>query len=418
MKYKYITIFLIVLVLFSLGGCHTTAEHYNPSIVNGNLNLSHWNFEKDGIIPLNGQWEFYWKKLIEKGKDKFPYATYGKVPGTWEHYHKESKLPSKGFASYRIVLSNCTSKEPLAIYLTSAATAYKLYVDGQFIGASGNFDSSGGNIIPEAKPQSIEIGSGKIHEIVIQVANDVYARGGLWFQPYLGQADDIQKFSQTFAYKDLFLLGGLFIIGLYYIIIFQFNRNKKEYFYFAILCFAVSSRITVYGSYLMIRLFPNMPYRVEVITIYATLYWVPPIFLKMVKEIFYPNIYHIGVKAVLWYAVLVSVFTLLAPIKLFTGFASVFEVIAFFILLYSLYFVLKAFKDGMIGSKIILTGTVLVFAALIYDVLYHKNYVFHSFGPVSPLAYFIFALLISVLLAKRYFETFSRIKALNTSGTD
>lgn len=34
-----------------------------PRAVKGVLDLSQWNWEKDGMVDLNGEWEWYWKQL-------------------------------------------------------------------------------------------------------------------------------------------------------------------------------------------------------------------------------------------------------------------------------------------------------------------------------------------------------------------
>jgi two-component system sensor histidine kinase ChiS len=36
-----------------------------PKAEKGILDLSNWDFEKDGIVALNGNWEFYWEKYLE-----------------------------------------------------------------------------------------------------------------------------------------------------------------------------------------------------------------------------------------------------------------------------------------------------------------------------------------------------------------
>ena len=36
-----------------------------PVAVDGILDLSYWDFEKDGIVDLNGEWRFVWGDFIE-----------------------------------------------------------------------------------------------------------------------------------------------------------------------------------------------------------------------------------------------------------------------------------------------------------------------------------------------------------------
>lgn len=406
LKKNGIKIILLVLFLIIMVQVINQDNKY-PQIVGGQVDLKNWNFNEDGIVPLSGEWEFHWMKLIHHDEDIEP-TTLMQVPSTWEKY-----FPSFGYATYKVSVTNTNSKEPLAIYLTNAATAYKLYVNGEFVGSNGYFSNNKNDFKPQYCPKVLEIGNSKNNEIILQVANYIYDRGGLWFTPYLGNLKDIEKYSRGIGYKDLFLLGGLFMIALYHLIIYTFNRNLKEYLFFAIVCFVVSLRIMVYGSYFIFTLIPNIPYKVVVLIIYMSLIWVPTVFLRMVREVFCEEKMSASMRFIIGYSLLASLFILFIPIKIFTGFATFFSIIAFIIEVYTIWIVLKAIKNKQKGAKILLLGTIILLFGLIYDVLFHKNYIFTKFGMIAPLTYFLFALIISVLLAKRYSDTFKEIENLN-----
>ena len=55
---------LILLVLSS-----ACAPEYSgktpPPIVDGTIDLTDWDFEKDGPLKLDGDWLFAWEKLVE-----------------------------------------------------------------------------------------------------------------------------------------------------------------------------------------------------------------------------------------------------------------------------------------------------------------------------------------------------------------
>lgn len=36
-----------------------------PKVINGVINLTNWDFDKNGNVELNGEWEFYWNQLLE-----------------------------------------------------------------------------------------------------------------------------------------------------------------------------------------------------------------------------------------------------------------------------------------------------------------------------------------------------------------
>jgi hypothetical protein len=121
-----------------------------PKAVKGVLDLRDWDFEKDGNINLDGEWEFYWKEFpmgdaLELPEEKKDFIT---VPSVWNgHIVKritvtgeaiEEKLGGEGYATYRLkILLGKGGK--LAFRTPHQGTAYTLYADNKVIGKSGSF---------------------------------------------------------------------------------------------------------------------------------------------------------------------------------------------------------------------------------------------------------------------------------------
>ncbi len=106
------TIFLIL--LFSWGilvsFCHDTfAKTPFPKVVDGMLDLSEWDFDHDGLVKLDGEWEFYWKQLLTP-EDFTHNANLHKtgviyVPDSWNGYTTEGQeLDGNGYATFRVTL--------------------------------------------------------------------------------------------------------------------------------------------------------------------------------------------------------------------------------------------------------------------------------------------------------------------------
>ena len=56
-----IRLLILGLIFLFLGFCKSEKPQKNiPKAVKGILDLSQWDFEKDGVINLDGEWEFYW----------------------------------------------------------------------------------------------------------------------------------------------------------------------------------------------------------------------------------------------------------------------------------------------------------------------------------------------------------------------
>lgn len=67
-------IFVLIFILISIG-IFISNKGDRVRSVNGSLDLKGWNFKKDGIVPLNGEWNFNWED------DKKNYNI--KVPSPW-----------------------------------------------------------------------------------------------------------------------------------------------------------------------------------------------------------------------------------------------------------------------------------------------------------------------------------------------
>ncbi len=64
-----ITLSIIILasllyVIFSLNKLTLPNTTSNINSQKGVLELSNWDFDKDGFTSLDGEWEFYWKQLL------------------------------------------------------------------------------------------------------------------------------------------------------------------------------------------------------------------------------------------------------------------------------------------------------------------------------------------------------------------
>ena len=62
----FISTIIIFLLIFSLTPCvHAEEQVSPPKAVGGVLDLTHWDFDKQGPVGLDGEWEFYWERLYE-----------------------------------------------------------------------------------------------------------------------------------------------------------------------------------------------------------------------------------------------------------------------------------------------------------------------------------------------------------------
>ena len=65
-SHPILKVFFLLLVPYLLlnFSCKESPVKKMPKAVNGILNLTDWDFENDGIVQLNGEWEFYREQLL------------------------------------------------------------------------------------------------------------------------------------------------------------------------------------------------------------------------------------------------------------------------------------------------------------------------------------------------------------------
>ena len=104
-----------------------------PLAEKGILDLRGFDGKQDFIVNLNGEWEFYWKKMLHPhdfdGSLKPDY--YGKVPSYWTDYRKDIITERYGFATYRLtVLLPQGLNSSVGIDLPVFDSSYDLYING------------------------------------------------------------------------------------------------------------------------------------------------------------------------------------------------------------------------------------------------------------------------------------------------
>ncbi|WP_432776076.1 hypothetical protein AAFJ72_03525 [Brevibacillus gelatini] len=97
---------MLALLVLSAIFLFPSSTKSGPQAVRGVLDASDWNFATDGVIRLEGEWEFYRKQLLtpEDFKttdraDKLREMKYVHVPNPWEDVNDGE---GTGYATYRL----------------------------------------------------------------------------------------------------------------------------------------------------------------------------------------------------------------------------------------------------------------------------------------------------------------------------
>lgn len=412
---NYLFVFAVAALFFS--GCQSFQKK-NPEVKNGLLDLSDWDFEKDGDVNLDGTWEFYWNKLYtpqDFQKDSLETKPdFLKVPGIWNSLVVNSKnLPGNGFGTYRLKIKLNHAYDNLGIKLLDVSSSYKLWINNNLVATNGRVSSTVDEIKPQMLPQTkiFKTVTAQL-EIVIQVANNFHHKGGLWESIRTGTPEQISSVREKNIMLTMFLAGTLFILFIYHLWIFFLRRKEKAAFWFAVICFGVLVRTFLINERLIYYLFPefsiNIGYRIEYISMFSLNLFFGLYFFYLFEN----SISKIVLQIIAIITCLCAVITLTTPTPFYTSI-----VIGFQLIMYSqfLYFFILTFKQVIhkkLGAVLMLFSWLVVLIAGANDILY-LNLIINT-GIVSHYGFFIFILTQAYILSYKIAGAFNAVEYLSS----
>lgn len=414
-------LFLIISPLLLFAACrYDFQERIPPKAVNGVLDLTDWDFKRDGPVNLSGQYEFYWKqhlKPMDFSKATPPKKTgFIKVPGYWNNYKLEGKnLPGNGYATYRLKILLNDSKEPFALKLLSIGTAFTAYLNGQKVCSVGTAGKDRETTVPRYFPQVIDfkVETNQI-EIIFQVSNFHHRRGGAREVVLLGHEKEIRDIKEKRLKFDLFLLGSIFIMALYHLGLFTLRKKDRSPLYFSIFCFLVALRLITTGERYFVDLFPNTAWELMIKLEYLSFYLAVPAFVLFMQSLFYLET---SKRVSYFIAVLGCAFSctvVFTPARVFSHTLQAYQIITLIAIIYGLYVPIVALIRKRDGAFVFLLGFMILAFTVINDMMYAENVI--QTGYFAPFGLFIFiffqAFIISLSFSKAFTTSEMQFKEL------
>jgi sensor histidine kinase YesM len=418
-KYYMLVIGCFISIIISLAISNISLiPKDTPKAENGVLDLTHWNFEKDGMLQLSGEWEFYWEQLLTYNdfrKNNTYMNGYQNVPDTWDGYsinNENNQHPTdKGYATYRIKVKTGYYQKPLALKILTMSTSYKLMVDDSVIATNGIVSDNEKDTKPMYKPQTVSIiPKSNEFEIIIQVSNFTYARGGIWRPIILGLDSDIRKLSDRTSRSEMLVFGVMFIMMCYHFILYCVRREDKSLIYAVGGLFFTLLRIIVTGEYYITTLFENMPFELLILLEYGTLYLGLLFWVLFVGQLF-PLEFNKNIIRV--FTIISICFTMLAiilPIYIYTNHLIYIEIYLVILILYTLFNVIMAIYHNQDDAKLIFYCCILMLTAFIIDVFIFWNYISNNTGGVFTASVGLIVLLQSIIISRRYSRAMEQSK--------
>jgi signal transduction histidine kinase len=377
------------LFIFLFISCNT---NHLIKVEKGFIDITNFNFEENGILKLDGDWEFLYNDLIlQNGSSQNLESklTYKKVPSSWVKSNNSNEFtPKDGFASYRLYIKNSTERQ-LSIRIPSINFEYRVYINGSLVE-----NNSLATIKNDWKPflivENFQLPHGNI-ELIFHVHNSEFRNPGLINSIEIGTTEQIQKNRNRKIIIEIISFGILFSIALYHLIFYYHLKQEKSLLFFGLISLFLAIRILLVGERLILLFFPSinhlLAYRLELFSLFP----VPMLFYYLLQIIFPFEFSYRSYKIFIISYILLTLTIFILPIFWLSNwiipiFQSITLIYIFFIY-YSLTISLLKKRDG---SLIYFVSGNIFFLITINDILHNSGVIHTGFYLSYGLIFFIF----------------------------
>lgn len=407
---KLIFLFMTLSIMISSLIMVDNAKRYAES-EEGILDLSDYNMKQDGMLTLDGEWQFFLNRFLDPvGYRELDPAdkpdVYITPPVLWNYYKVDGKsIPGFSYGTYRLVVTGAEPNVPLAIKILPESTAYDFYIDDVQLAGNGVVGKDAAHSAPGYRPQRVVFTPHSTEFVItIHLSNFVFARGGMWDAPTLGLDRQIIGLDQFVLYRDLFFEGCYCISCMMFLVLFVNRTKNRAWLYFAVLCGVTAIRISLYGAHLINLLTDN--FRVITFFEYGTRLWYPLLIALVFHSEFggkIPRMLFTGLSAV---SLLFTAAFILLPIRIFTSYAVVlmgYDMIAgLSFLILTLWPGARFFTKNK--NKIFYSyGILSIFFCMFYDIFFAST----SYFEMTPVGFFVALLAFSFIMGINYSDALS-----------
>lgn len=377
-----------------------------------------WYFEKFGVLRLDGEWEFYWKKFLN-GNDFIKYkehVIFAKVPGNWNGIKiADREIGNYGYATYRLnILFNKNSHEELSLKIPRFIS-YRLFINGKRCYEIGKVEKSYLSTIPNYNQSIINLTKLKKSKIsiVLHVSNFQHLYGGFRIPMYIGTRKQIQSMRDRALFIDAFLVGSFVIMSLYNLSLFFLRpiSQIRPALYFGIFCILLVFRSMLTGEGYLYQAFPSLTWNLGIKLDYLSFYIATPVFILFLFSVFPEEEYKPLSIFINYSSFALSAFVLLTKPRLFMHSLFLMHFILLLACLYVFYALCKAIYHKRKSAKLFLSASILFGVFIFHDILVSHN-IIHS-TLLAPYGLFIFTIFQAYVLASLFSTAYANVEKLS-----
>jgi serine phosphatase RsbU (regulator of sigma subunit) len=376
-----------------------------PFVRNGYIDVSSKPLSEHKTINLKGEWEFYRHRLLEPSDfDSGSHSpAYLLVPRPWNNSLFEGlKMDKYGYGTYRLKIKTNPVDSIFCIQINRIDVAYKFWINGELVNSSGEVGTSRTHYKPKwSNFEKIFKSKLREQELVIQVSNFSYTRGGIAQKISFSDETNFQRNLKKGISADFLLLGIMIIIAIYHVILFLLRRVVVSSFYFAVIAIIAAAILAFSKNFNIVYLFwPEMTWGLHFRLEYV-FYFIALAFLVLfISSLFERETRPIVVRSLVGFCSLMTVFVVVSPVSAITPVMSVADWFFILIVVYLLQITIKALVKGSEGSGKSLIGLSLLILAIINDVALNKYFANSYF--LLPFGFLGFLLIQAYIISSKF----------------
>ena len=398
---------LFLLFCFCLLKVSAQQDKSIPLAVNGVIDLREQSFNEE--IPLNGQWLFYWKDLVNPGESVEKGGQVVSFPYRWTDINAaRQKFPAFGYATYQLKVLLPPIETQFSLDMVDTYSAYRLYVNGKLLAANGRVSTSATGFIPYWQQKIIDVPvETDTLNITLHISNFVHSKGGISESIFIGHKEQMHLEKEVSNSIDLLLTGCLFMGGIFFLGLYLVGNRDKAILFFSLFLIVYCYRIIGVDNYVLHNLFPHISWYITIRLEYFTLFFGIALFILYTRYL-YPEDIHktiVNVLSILCFSF--ALMTLIFPPFYFTQLITPFSIINLFCAFYVPYVYVLAYKRKRPGAIYTMLSSFPIMLTISIILLHYWSYT-PPYQLLSFACYISFFFLQSLILSHRVWFTLKK----------
>ncbi|MCH2034929.1 MAG: 7TM-DISM domain-containing protein [Tenacibaculum sp.] len=340
--------------------------------MNGELDISKWNFKKFPELNIQGEGLFYWKQ--------WPLDSLGNYNESLLQKPEELKwssplwgtqgFPRQGYGTFRLLIKKRKGEIPLVLNIGRLLGATDIWINGEKKGSFGQISKDREEEKPFGPQIHIDLPNSEKLDLVFVVSSHNSRLGG---GPALQNVIQTKKLNSKNQKANplieglitfLIIIFGMFQIYWY----FSFNR-ELHFLYFGLFCLIGVSRQLFVGETLIYSFFPDISFEIVQRMRYVGYFGGLSLIILYYNSL-YPNyIKKSIVKIICLIPVLGVLYVLVVPIFYGTFIAPFFQIYGLLSISLGTYIITKAIKDKKPYAKWVLIILIIQVSVFANDIL-------------------------------------------------